>query len=323
MDYNSFRSLMCQSAKQDLIVPCMLKLMQKWNVTTCTEQDRQLMASRGGQILAFMENVCTDPCEGTAIQTLIQCFAAVQVDPTPILHPNATIISDKYSIIGNNSDSAKTFCNSRTRLFSCLAPLSNSCPSLINRLYLKGVDLEAMERSTDVLCKDIDQYTRGLQCFTQPLPATAQCQQQSSLFMLQVLEERFRIGSTKPSDFMSRLCQTRLSHVDCELKAYGQSCDVQLISLRSTVECTTLPRPCRETSSIKPVFDSLCKTVTTPSPAATVRPTQAPSSNSGGSQSGGNSVSGAVSGPRSTSSRLTATSHIVSTLVMLTCMALL
>lgn len=130
----------------------------------------------------------------------------------------------------------------------------------------------------------------------------------------------FFLEFTDPNVFF----RTRLSHVDCELKAYGQSCDAQLISLRSTVECTTLPRPCRETSSIKPVFDSLCKTVTTPSPAATVRPTQAPSSNSGGSQSGGNSVSGAVSGPRSTSSRLTATSHIVSTLVMLTtCMALL
>ena len=46
------------------------------------------------------------------MQTLIQCFAAVQVDPSPILNQNATIVSDKFSFVGNDSASATNFCKS-------------------------------------------------------------------------------------------------------------------------------------------------------------------------------------------------------------------
>jgi hypothetical protein len=44
------------------------------------------------------------------MQTLIQCFAAVEVDPSPILNENATMLSDKFSFIGYDSASAVKFC---------------------------------------------------------------------------------------------------------------------------------------------------------------------------------------------------------------------
>lgn len=46
------------------------------------------------------------------MQTLIQCFAAVQVDPSPILNPNASIISDKYVFVGNDTATVTNFCES-------------------------------------------------------------------------------------------------------------------------------------------------------------------------------------------------------------------
>jgi hypothetical protein len=44
------------------------------------------------------------------MQTLIQCFAAVQVNPSPILNENATMLTDKFGFVGNDSDSSVAFC---------------------------------------------------------------------------------------------------------------------------------------------------------------------------------------------------------------------
>ncbi|GFO05771.1 hypothetical protein PoB_003227600 [Plakobranchus ocellatus] len=139
---------------QDNIIPCVLKLMQRYNSTQCTTEDRQGVLGRGGQLLAFMDAICGEPCEQEATQSLIQCYAAINVNPEPILNPNASISDDKFTVIGTNQSDYDNFCNNRQSLFSCLSPLSNTCPGLLERLYTIGVDLEAMESATDILCAD-------------------------------------------------------------------------------------------------------------------------------------------------------------------------
>nr|KAG5707399.1 hypothetical protein BaRGS_005366 [Batillaria attramentaria] len=141
------------------------------------------------------------------MQTLIQCFAAVQVDPSPILNPNASIISDKYPFIGNDTKSVTTFCNSRQRLFSCLSPLGNDCPKIIERLYVLGIDLEGLELATKVLCDDPREYLDGLACFQKDSAQLTQCEQQIELAFIKVQEERFITGDTIPSGYQGRLCE--------------------------------------------------------------------------------------------------------------------
>ncbi|XP_076451255.1 uncharacterized protein LOC143287196 [Babylonia areolata] len=264
MTYSSFLDLMCSVGKQDQVVPCILQLMQKWNKTQCQQQDRITMLVRGRQLLAFMEGFCGDPCEQAAMQTLIQCFGAVEVDPTSILNQNATIITDKFSFVGNDSASATKFCNSRQKLFTCLSPLATQCPKIMERLYTLGVDLEGMERATKVLCDDLDSPSS---------PALRQCDQEVGLLFQQVQEERFITGKTKPSQYQGRLCQTKLSKVDCELKKFRDSCGAESTDMVSTYECTSIPKPCREGSETLRVYESICKKVTTPAPTVTVRPT--------------------------------------------------
>ena len=53
-------ALISSVGKQDQVVPCILQLMQKWNKTQCSEQDRLIMTARGGQLLALMEGFCGD-----------------------------------------------------------------------------------------------------------------------------------------------------------------------------------------------------------------------------------------------------------------------
>ncbi|KAL8587351.1 hypothetical protein ACOMHN_045598 [Nucella lapillus] len=271
MTYTGFRNLMCSKAKQDEVTPCILKLMTDSNKTTCQEKDVQIMTARGTQFLALVEGFCGDPCEQTAMQTLIQCFAAVQVDPSIILNSNATIHTDKFPFVGNDSASATKFCNSRDRLFNCLSPLANDCPKILERLFILGVDLAGLERATQVLCLDLDTYLSTLKCFESP--AFQQCDQEADLRFQKLQEDRYRTGQIKPSQYQGRLCQSKLSKVECEVKKLADGCAGPKAQMVSTFECTSLPTPCIGDVEIQRVYDSLCKKVTTPSPAVTKRPT--------------------------------------------------
>ena len=70
--------------------------------------------------------------------------------------------------------------------------------------------------------------------------------------------------------------RTKLSKVDCELRNYVSTCGADSTELLSAYECTSMPKPCRTGSETLPVYQSLCKKVTTPPPTVTVRPTPPP-----------------------------------------------
>lgn len=70
--------------------------------------------------------------------------------------------------------------------------------------------------------------------------------------------------------------RTKLSKVDCELRSYVSTCGADSTELLSAYECTSMPKPCRTGSETLPVYQSLCKKVTTPPPTVTVRPTPPP-----------------------------------------------
>ncbi|KAH9514121.1 hypothetical protein Btru_030327 [Bulinus truncatus] len=110
----SFAESLCLPANQDKLVPCVLQKMQQNNGSQCTQEDRMGVMGRGAQLLAFLENVCGKQCEVEALQSLAQCFAVTQISPDPILGQNASIIDDKYSIVGINETEYTKFCNWHT-----------------------------------------------------------------------------------------------------------------------------------------------------------------------------------------------------------------
>ncbi|XP_012938335.1 uncharacterized protein LOC106011842 [Aplysia californica] len=270
--YESFLEFLCSVSMQDNIIPCVLGQMQQFNSTQCTEQDRLGVLGRGGQLLAFMDAICGAPCEQEATQSMIQCYAAIDVNPDAILSPNASIADDKYTIVGTNETQYENFCNNRQKLFSCLSPLTATCPGLLERLYTIGVDLEAMEAATGLLCKDKAKFFEGLNCFTTPTSSVTQCRQSTETNMREVLVGRYQTGAVPPSKYMDKLCESKLTQVDCELQAFAQSCDPDISELRTSVECAILPRPCKDAPAFKQVYNGLCKKVTTPTPV-TNRPT--------------------------------------------------
>ncbi|XP_025083696.1 uncharacterized protein LOC112557837 isoform X2 [Pomacea canaliculata] len=211
-DFASFRKALCED-KQDLIIPCVLRMMQSWNRTTCTLQDRELMMARGGQLLAYLDAICGSACEGEATQRMLQCFAAAQLDPTPFLNPNATLLSDRFPMIGDSMANADNFCRLKTQLFSCLTPVSDSCPAFAKRLYALGIDIRAMDSATTLLCTNTAQYLQALQCFANPTPSVAQCLSQSETLVVQTLDGRYRTGALAPSQFLPSLCEIKLSQI--------------------------------------------------------------------------------------------------------------
>ncbi|CAL1532383.1 unnamed protein product [Lymnaea stagnalis] len=275
--YTSYIEFVCSSAIQDKVVPCILQNMQKYNTSAqCTNEDKMGVLGRGAQLLGIMDGMCGKSCEQEATQSLIQCYAAINVNPDPILNPNASIIEDKYSIAGLNESELSNFCNNREKLFSCLGPLSNTCPSLLTRLSTIGIDLQAMEKATGVSCTDKDKYLKGLTCFKTPNNGITQCDQQTTTNMRSSVLGRYQTGTIPPSKYMGELCKVKLTQMDCELSAFQKSCDAALVELRTIIECTMLPKFCKENAPYQSVYNGICGKVSTPAPISTIRPTQPP-----------------------------------------------
>ncbi|CAG5129961.1 unnamed protein product, partial [Candidula unifasciata] len=270
--YSSFLKLVCSPESQDKMIPCVLSNMNKHNTTQCSPADSNLLYGRGGQLLAFLESICGQPCEQVATQSVVQCFSVTGSHPERFLSQNASITDDRYSIIGGNQTEVDSFCKNRQKLFSCLSPLSLTCPGLLQRMYSLGVDLQAMEMATGFLCNDQQKYLRGLQCFNKQSPEIAQCAQTTASSMRAAFTGRYQTGTIPPSKYQDSLCKTKISQITCALAAYGKSCDADVMPLRATVECTMLPKPCKENTQTE--YNSVCDKVTTPSPAETIRPTQ-------------------------------------------------
>lgn len=66
---------------------------------------------------------------------MLQCFAAAQLDPTPFLNPNATLLSDRFPMIGDSMANADNFCRLVNRLlhtkFPYLRPVFMLCGVLL------------------------------------------------------------------------------------------------------------------------------------------------------------------------------------------------
>ncbi|CAG5135516.1 unnamed protein product [Candidula unifasciata] len=272
--HQSFVQFICGQEKQDTIIPCVLAQMQEHNTSQCTAEDRAVLFGRGGQLLAFLESICGQPCEQDSTQSLVQCYAAINVNPEHILSQNASIVEDKYTIVGKNDTEFDNFCRNRQKLFSCLGPLSSMCPGLLQRLYLIGIDLQAMETVSGVLCSDKQGYLKGLTCASTPSPDMAQCSQVTGTNMRAAVQGRFQTGSIVPSKYMENLCKTKLTQMACELPAYGKSCDPDAVAVRTSVECGMLPKPCRENAQFQSDYNAVCQKVTTQTPIQVVRPTQ-------------------------------------------------
>ncbi|GFO08167.1 hypothetical protein PoB_003467200 [Plakobranchus ocellatus] len=208
---------------------------------------------------SFMDSLCRRQCEQAARQTLIQCFTAINASSDPILNQNASITADKFTVIGTTQPHYDNFCNNRQRLFSCVSPLSNTCPSLLERLYTIGLDLKAMESATDILCAHRGLYFHALQCFSNKPPAVTSCGPNTKASMQRVRSERYQTGEILPSQYMDELCGVKLDQMYCELRGYEQSCNSEIIELRRSVECASLPAPCHIDAQSVPIYRAMCQ----------------------------------------------------------------
>ncbi|GFN87360.1 hypothetical protein PoB_001386600 [Plakobranchus ocellatus] len=243
--FQTFVDFLCSTQMQDNVISCVLKLMQRHSRAQCSTRDRLGVFSKGHQMTAFFDTTCRKQCEQAARQTLKQCFAAINANPDPILNQKASITADKFTVIGTTQSDYDNFCKNRQKLFSCLNPLSNTCPSLLQRLYTHWVNVEAMANATDILCADRAQYFQALQCFSNKRPALLRCGRRTETAVRKVRSGRYQTGDIPPSQYMDELCKSKLLQIYCELWGYSKLCSEENIKLRRSVECASLPEPCR------------------------------------------------------------------------------
>ncbi|XP_071110021.1 uncharacterized protein [Haliotis cracherodii] len=258
----SYRQKVCRPAELDFIIPCVLQLKAQFTNATCTADEVTMIDTSGRSLLMILEQLCMEPCERNAMQSLSQCFVSAQINPDRSL--NTSMTGDKFSFIGNTSADTERFCNVREQLFTCLRQVGQSCPTTLPRLYEMGIDIVAMQRTADLLCRERETYLGAFQCFFTRNQGIATCAQQTFTQLREVVIGRMETGSVTPSQFVVRLCGVRLNQVNCELQAFRGTCDASQTHLRHQAECTILPQPCLQEPSFQAGLRQMCQAATTP-----------------------------------------------------------
>ncbi|XP_041378438.1 uncharacterized protein LOC121390641 [Gigantopelta aegis] len=295
----SYRQKVCPPQQIDSIVPCVLKFAFGFRNKSCSAQEMEMIGTSGRQLAGMLENMCTEPCARAAIQSAEQCFVSARVDPQQVL--NTTMIRDKFTFIGLTQQASAQFCNARSQVFTCLKQVMQPCPAARKSLNEMGFDVLAMEKSAELLCNNQQAYTGAVQCFAQPSPQISACRNQTNQGLRQMLFFRYSSGEVKPSEFILRLCGLRLNQVDCELRAFRQTC-AQTATLRNQLECTILPEPCRTNPLFRSGLAQLCPsgrptgTTNVPANQQTPRPSGKPPSQNTNTNQPPNSGTGSASG---------------------------
>ncbi|XP_050413044.2 uncharacterized protein LOC126827649 [Patella vulgata] len=254
----ALRDLTCQHARLDLIIPCVLQLMNFFtNQTSCAQQEREMIDGSAKRLLTIMDQLCIQPCEIETSQRAMQCFASAQIDPNRAM--NSSMVADKFAILGNTTAEIQRFCSNHNTLFTCLDTEKAKCPAFENRMYEMGIDFTSMKLATAVLCQRQQEYVNGLQCFSQYMASTQQCLMTTGRGVQELMLGRFQTGAVRPSEMTDRFCALRLQKVPCELQVYSQSCAENLNTLRNQFECNILAAPCRNNPNFKQIVDSMCQ----------------------------------------------------------------
>ncbi|KAK6176817.1 hypothetical protein SNE40_015046 [Patella caerulea] len=267
----ALRDVTCQPARMDLIVPCVLQLMNYFtNQTSCSQQEREMIDGSAKRLLAIMDQLCIQPCEIETSQKAMRCFASAQIDPNRAM--NSSMVADKFAILGNTTVEIQRFCSNHKTLFTCLDAEKSKCPAFENRMYEMGIDFTSMKLATTVLCRRQQEYVDGLQCFSQYMASTQQCLMTTGRGLQELMLGRFQTGAVSPSQMTDRFCALRLQKVPCELQVYSQSCAENLNRLRTEFECNILAAPCRDNPNFKQIVGNMCGSITPPAQAAIPKP---------------------------------------------------
>ncbi|XP_071089221.1 uncharacterized protein [Haliotis cracherodii] len=249
-------------SKQEALLQCGVEFMRTLiNSTMCaptqTQQDqRPLIDRQFRSLLGSLDEMCAHPCRRTLPDEFQQCYVDANLDPTLFLS-NSTM--GRGAVIGTTADQADTFCKNKDSLVACMKQKRDDCPESPLVLRAIGLDIESLETGVSVLCRHIDVYLTGIDCFAEPTDAVVSCQQtmnQKTMELMMTAEQQ----NLKEDQFFNRFCDVRLEHVSCDLEAWSKknhkSCSEAVIGLRTELECGLLPDNCG--ASHKQTIDKVC-----------------------------------------------------------------
>ncbi|KAL4220840.1 hypothetical protein ACF0H5_019108 [Mactra antiquata] len=252
---------LCQAHTR--IVACVFSSITRFNGT---DQCNTLAAFiRLEQETAGLLNGVQQMCGKGLMPKVTPCMQRLNYDMMKCYEEaglNADLFSPRGSrmegaIIGDNREVARMFCSKKGALYSCQNRVLKECPGARRLQELSGNDQKSMQSGTNVLCKDVDVYVKGLVCFQSPTKKVEDCAASLIQQMTEVTMKQIRDNLDKDA-FFREYCRVRIENLKCDSEAWSDSCERVAVGLKTEYQCNLLPEQCKTDPEISDLYRSAC-----------------------------------------------------------------
>lgn len=180
------------------------------------------------------------PCARNIHQTMNQCFQKFGMEPDMFL---VNITHDRRNFIGD-ADKAKSLCMSKDSVFQCMRNALNTCPAAKKVLAFWGHQQSSLESAVNLLCSQLPLYNKGIQCFANTNSQAQQCISNTESKMMNLADKQVT-KNLSPDSYFRDFCSIRVEHLRCDLNGWSQTCDADVIGLKTEFECQLIQEHCK------------------------------------------------------------------------------
>ncbi|KAL4220843.1 hypothetical protein ACF0H5_019110 [Mactra antiquata] len=180
------------------------------------------------------------PCAKNIRPTMNKCFSQFNMEPDMFL---INITHDRSNFMGDNAK-AESLCRSKDAIFRCMNNALDSCPAAKDALAFWGHQQSSLVTAVNVICNNLPTYNKGVSCFARGNAQVQQCISNTESKMLNLADKQVS-KKLSPDSYFRDFCSIRVEHLRCDLNGWQQSCDEDVVGLKTEYECKLIQQHCK------------------------------------------------------------------------------
>lgn len=180
------------------------------------------------------------PCAQNIRATMNKCFSQYGMEPDMFL---VNITHDRSNLMGNLAK-AESLCRSKDSVFRCMKNALDSCPSAKDALSFWGHQQSSLETAVNVICNNLPTYGKGVSCFASGNAQVQQCISNTESKMMNLADKQIS-KKLSPDSYFRDFCGIRVEHLRCDMNGWQQTCDADVVGLKTEYECKLIQQHCK------------------------------------------------------------------------------
>ncbi|XP_060578871.1 uncharacterized protein LOC132735862 isoform X2 [Ruditapes philippinarum] len=180
------------------------------------------------------------PCAQNIHQSMNKCFQKYNMEPDMFL---VNITHDRRNFMGD-ADRAKSLCMSKDGVFRCMRSVLESCPAAKKVLAFWGHQQASLENAVNLICRELPLYSKSIRCFANGNSQVQQCISNTESKMMNLADKQVT-KNLSPDSYFRDFCSIRVEHLRCDLNGWSQTCDEDVVGLKTEFECKLIQEHCK------------------------------------------------------------------------------